>query len=274
MLSGMIRSQSSGRAEDLHATDIQISDRLRKEGVKYETGRAVLWSEKDALTQPELEEFGNLVTQGIINIERCTGIKFDKKYYGTEKMEYFISAGGISRGSADNKPYIYLPVTRVKEKKVPYLHETTHKIAYRSLESLWLAEGYATFVQSYVAAHYGGYDANPFNAENVDIDQLAKEVLKTDIRQKLLPLVGLNGFPGKMAPGPQLEAFRPIFEDRRVMARAFYILSTSFVKFLVAKVGIKKLERVFDTPDTQGNILKVTRRSAEDWKTDWLRSLA
>jgi hypothetical protein len=267
-------SQATGRAEDVHSGDEAISEHLRRDGVKYETERAIVWAEKGLLEQLEIEAFGKLLNQGIIDLEKYTGLKFDKKYYGSAKMEYFISAGGIARGSTDNKPHIYIPAARVREKKVPYLHETAHKLAYKSLESLWLAEGYATFVQSHVAAQYGGYDANPFNPENADMDQLAKDILKTELSKKLLPLVGLNGLPAKMSPGPQLEAYRPIFEDRRVTARAFYILSTSFVKFLVGKVGIKKLEKVFNTSDTQGNILKVTGRNTEDWKTQWLSALS
>jgi hypothetical protein len=270
IFSNVIFSQNGTRAEDIHAADMAITNELRQNGVKYETKRAILWVEKDSLTQKEIEDFGALVNQGIVDIEKYTGFKFDKKYYQTEKMEYFISSkGGISRGSTDNKPYIYLASGRVREKKIPYLHETAHKIAYKSMESLWLAEGYAIYVQTYVAGHYGGYDANPFNPENADIDQIAKNLLKADLSKKLLPLIGLNGIPAKMN-AEQQEIYRPIFEDRRVTAPAFYNLSESFVKFLITKVGLKKFEKVFNSPDTRANILKVTGKNVDDWKADWL----
>jgi hypothetical protein len=267
-------SQTVSPAEQIHAADEAITNDLRRNGVKYETKRTILWVEKDSLTQKEIEDFGTLVNQGIVDIEKYTGIKFDKRYYQTEKMEYFISGkSGISRGSTDNKPYIYLASARVKEKKVPYLHETAHKIAYKSLEALWLAEGYAIYIQTQVANRYGGYDSNPFNPENADVDRLAKNLLKTEISGKLLPLIGLNGIPAKMN-AEQREVYRPIFEDRKVTAPAFYNLSVSFVKFLITRIGVKKLGKAFDSADTRSNILKVTGKKVDEWKADWLRSLA
>lgn len=267
-------AQSSTPAAQIHALDTAITARLRQTGVKHETRRALLWVEKDSLTQKEIEDFGALVNRGIKDIENYTGIKFDKKYYGTEKLEYFISSNsGISRGSTDSKPYIYLDSVRVKEKKVPYLHETAHKLAYKSMEALWLAEGYATYVQTYVVGQHGGYDFNPHNVEKADIDQLARDVLKTELGKKLLPLIGLDGIPAKMN-AEEREMFRPIFEDRRVAAKAFYNLSTSFVKFLIEKIGLKKLEKTFDSADTQANIRRITGRKVDDWKADWLNSLA
>ena len=255
------------------AADNAISDQLRQEGVKYETKRAILWVEKNGLTQKELEEFGALVNQGILDIEKYTGIKFDKKRYQADKLEYFInSKPGIARGIIASKPFIYLPLVRVKEKKAPYLHETAHKIAYKSLEALWMAEGFCSYVQTYVAKHYGGYNGTAHNPENTDVDQLAKNHLKTDAGKKLLSLIGLNGSPLKMNE-EQREPYRPIFEDRRISARIFYNLSESFVKFLVAKIGLKKLIKIFDSADMRSNSMKITGKSVDDWKADWLKSL-
>ena len=256
------------------AADNAISNQLRQEGVKYETKRAILWVEKDGLTQKELEEFGTLVNQGILDIEKYTGIKFDKKRYQADKLEYFInSKPGISRGNIERKPFIYLPLVRVKEKKAPYLHETAHKIAYKSSEALWMSEGFCDYVQTYVAKHYGGYNVSfTFNPKNTDIDQLAKDHLKTDAGKKLLSLIGLNGSPLKMNE-EQREPYRPIFEDRRVSARIFYNLSESFVKFLVAQIGLKKLIKIFDSADMRSNSTKITGKSVDDWKADWLKSL-
>ncbi len=51
-----------------------------------------MWVEKGSLTEQEVKEFAALVNQGIVNIEKYTGIKFDKKNYQAEKVEYFISS--------------------------------------------------------------------------------------------------------------------------------------------------------------------------------------
>jgi hypothetical protein len=257
------------------AADNAITNELRQEGVKYETRRAVLWVEKGSLTEEEIKEFGSLVNQGIIDIEKYSGIKFDNKYYQTEKVEYFISSKVIiSHGSMDHKPFIYFTAARVKAKTIPYLHETTHIIVWESLKSLWLQEGFASHVQTYVSKHYGGYAGSPFNPENKDIDQLARELLKSEPGKKVLPLIGLNGTPLTMKNKEQSKIYTPIMTDRKVAAPVFYNLSESFVKFLVEKVGMKKMRKIFEAQDTRAGIEEVTGKSVDEWKAEWLKSLA
>ncbi|MGI8638911.1 MAG: hypothetical protein ACR2MG_03045 [Pyrinomonadaceae bacterium] len=189
--------------DDRVANDNAMTNELRKEGVKYETKRAIVWTEKGTLTEQEIKEFAALVNQGIVDIEKYTGIRFDKKHYQAEKIEYFLSSkAGISHGSVEDKPFIYLTPKRVKNKIAHYLHETTHIIAWKSLKSLWLQEGFPSHVETYVAAHYGGYamTGGVFNPENKPIDELARSLLNTEIGKKVLPLIGLNGSPLTMKP--------------------------------------------------------------------------
>src|SRR5260370_38776818 len=105
----------TGMPGGIHAADDAIPIELRKEGIKYETKRAIVWVEKGGLTQKEIEEFGKLVNKGIINIETYTGTKFDKKHYQADKVEYFISSKtGLSHGSVMNEPFIYMRPALVK----------------------------------------------------------------------------------------------------------------------------------------------------------------
>ncbi|MGI8811543.1 MAG: hypothetical protein ACR2IH_03325 [Pyrinomonadaceae bacterium] len=258
--------------DEKFVADRAITTQLRHEGVKYEMKRAVVWAEKDSLTQDEIKEFSSLVNQGIIGIEKYLSVKVDKKHYRAKKIEYFISSkAGISHTSSEDKPFVYIRPIKVKDKQAPYIHETTHVIAWKT-ESLWLSEGFASHVQTYVSKHYGGYGGYPFNPENKDIDQLAKIILKVEISKKVLPLIGLNGLPYSFNE-EQSKMASIVFEDRKVAAPAFYNLSESFVKFLVEKVGMKKLRKIYEAADSQASILKLTGKIVDEWKTDWLKSL-
>jgi hypothetical protein len=84
--------QSPQPVSQWSAKDTALSLRLRQDGMKYETAHAVLWVEKDGLSRGELEEFGNLVNQGIINIEKFLGAAYNKKRFETDKIEYFLSS--------------------------------------------------------------------------------------------------------------------------------------------------------------------------------------
>ena len=95
--------------DDRVANDNAMTNELRKDGLKYETKRAIVWAEKDSLTEQELKEFATLANQGIVGIEKYTGIKFDKKHFKAEKIEYFISSkAGISHTSVEDKPFVYM----------------------------------------------------------------------------------------------------------------------------------------------------------------------
>lgn len=262
-------SQNDWLAERI-AADNAITNQLRQEGAKYETKRAILWVEKDSLTQEEIKDFGALVHQGIIDIEKYTNTKFDKKHYQTNKVEYFLSSkAGIPHVFIGNKPFVYLTPARVKNKRTAYLHETSHIINWKTSETTWLYEGFASHVQSYVSKHYGGYMSYAFNPENKPIDELAVNLLKNEISKKVLPLIGLNGNILTWTP----EQAR-IYLDRDVGAPAFYNLSESFVKFLVEKIGTKKMKKIFEVQDTRTGIERITGRNVDEWKTDWLKSLA
>lgn len=274
----LISAVSSFSQEKRIADDNAMTDHLRKEGVKYEMKRAIIWVEKDSLTQAEIEEFGKLANQGIIDIEKYSGIKFDKKHFKADKIEYFLSSkAGISHVSIENKPFIYIRPIRVKEKKTMYLHETTHIIGWKNPNSLWLQEGFPSYIQTYVSSHYSGYLGSPFNPESKPIDELARNHLKEEISKKVLPLIGRNGAPSDFNENFNYEEWKIysfIFEDRQVAAPAFYNLSESFVKFLVEKIGMKKMRKIVEAQDTRAGIEKVTGKNVDEWKAEWLKSLA
>jgi len=258
------------------ADDNAMTDQLRKEGVRYETKRAIVWAEKDSLTQAEIEEFGKLANQGIIDIEKYSGIKFDKKHFKADKIEYFLSSKvDIAHASAEGKPYLYIRPIRVKQKKSMYLHETTHIIDWNSLKPMWLHEGFPNYIQTYVSRHYVGYHGSVFNPENKPIDEMARNHLKEEISKRVLPLIGRNGTPYDFnVTEEEWKIYSFILEDRQVAAPAFYNLSESFVKFIVEKVGMKKMRKILEPQDTRAAIEKVTGKNMDEWKTDWLKSLA
>jgi len=263
-------AQSGTPVADVHAADDAIPKELRKDGIKYETERAIVWAEKGSLTKDEVKEFGQLVTRGIREIEKYTGIKFDKQHYRANKIEYFLSRkAGISHASVEDKPFVYLTPQRVREKKAPYLHETTHVLLWKD-QALWLQEGFPSYIETYVEKHYGGYSFNVFNPENRPIDELASQLLKAEISAKVLPLIGMNAVPKE----EEEKTYGFIFEDRKTAAPAFYNLSESFVKYLVERVGMKKMRRILEAEDTRAGIEKTTGRSVDEWKTEWLRALA
>jgi hypothetical protein len=59
-----------------------------------------------------------------------------------------------------------------------------------------------------------------------------------------------------------------MLEERRRVAAPFYVLSQSFSKFLVAKLGLARVIGLVSSRDPEGTLLAVSGRSVEDWKAD------
>jgi hypothetical protein len=153
-------------------------------------------------------------------------------------------------------------VERVHTDSAPYLHETVHVLVPSPNRSVWLTEGFASYVESYVSENIGGYDAHVFvKTGNRGVDAEAARWLSREAGRTVLPWVGTPGEPPEM------------IEERRRVAAPFYVLSQSFAKYLVAKLGLARVLTLISSRDPEDALFRLSGRSVEDWKADWLRTL-
>jgi hypothetical protein len=124
-----------------------------------EKDRATLVYEESALTAAEAARFANLLDQGIADVE---------SYLRPAAPDGLREGPIVYRVGAD-LPYsmtrgrtVSLMVERVRTDSAPYLHETVHVLVPSPNRSVWLREGFASYVESYVSENIGGYDAHVF----------------------------------------------------------------------------------------------------------------
>jgi len=244
-------------------------DEFRQQALEYTTERATVWLDKDGLTPEEARRFASLLDKGIRDLEQYLGLGFNPKAWGSDKVCYLVSSS-IRIAYTSWGPTVFLPLWRVKDHSAPYLHETTHLLlnawraerpAERARPPLWLEEGFASFVQSYVSEHVGGWDHLFATEGNRGIDEEAGALIETAAGVDLLPFVGGEGRP----PG--------IFRDRERVARPFYVLSQSFVKHLVERAGRETVQSLCFVSDTSASLAEKTGESAEKWRVEWLARL-
>jgi hypothetical protein len=230
------------------------------EWLTIEKPRATLSYEENALTPSEAARFAGLLDQGVADVESYLrpaapgGLREGRIVYrvGTS-LPYSMTRGRT----------VSLMVERVRTDSAPYLHETVHVLVPAPNRSVWLSEGFASYVESYVSENIGGYDAHVFSKTgNGGVDREATRWLGREAGRTVLPWVGTSGEPPEM------------IEERRRVAAPFYVLSQSFSKFLVAKLGLARVMSLVSSRDPEGTLLGVSGRSASDWKADWLQSLA
>jgi hypothetical protein len=249
---------SSAQQESWMA-DRDLSLDLRQNGVRYELDSAIVYFDKDGLTDEQMAQFATLVDQGVADIENVMKVSPERRER-IGKVQYFVSNNiGISHSRFRA---VYMSTDRVRREAAPYLHETTHIIAPCNACPTWLSEGLASFVQSYVSEHIGGYDGAIFSrGGNREIDQSATRWLHSPRGQAVLPFVGTRGEP----PG--------LDDDRRGVGAPFYVLSQSFVKFLVDRAGPDALGTIAGSSDPGGAIEQSTKSTLADLKTQWLASI-
>ena len=233
--------------------DRRVAAELQESGVHQETPRADLYFDANALSPAEMTAFADLVDKGIGDIEKFLAVSLPPD----RKVRYYISRQfDISHSQGRS---VYLPLERVAHRSAPYLHETTHVIAPCADCPMWFSEGLASFVQSYVSEHMGGYDGIIFARHgNRGIDRDSARWLADKRGQTVLPFIGTVDEPPEIG------------EDRDNVAAPFYVMAQSLVKYIVEHTNMKKLCGVMAGTDFESDLKRLTGKSSQQWKQAWL----
>jgi hypothetical protein len=236
--------------------DRDLGRDLTTNGTCVEQERATLCFESGVLQPEEMATFAGQVNRGIVDIEAYLGVS----RMNGRKIRYFISNKiDISHSTWRS---IYLPMAKVQSKTVPYLHETTHILAPCDSCPMWFSEGLASYVQSYISEHTGGYDGGIFSHRgNRGIDQDARRWIASDRGQAVISFIGIHGEP------PTIEY------DRSNVAAPFYVMAQSFVKFLMERNTPEQDRAIIAAQDFDADLRSNTGKSAAEWKDLWLAAL-
>lgn len=227
--------------------------------VRYETERTVLEVDEGGLSEDEARAFARLLDRGVADIESLVDSGLPSWARRTGPVRFIVS-DRVEISSTHGRT-VRLPLRRVRTHSAPYLHETVHALVPSRSDAVWLSEGLASYLESWVSENRGGYDAHVFTrAGDQGIHSAARRYLATDLGRAVLPWVGIRGQP------PLLE------EDRGQVARPFYVLSQSLTTHLVDSLGLRAVVRVLTAGD-DGVFVQVTGRSKEQWRADWLRTI-
>jgi hypothetical protein len=224
--------------------------------VRYALSRATVLFQNGAFTAEEMGRFAMLADRGVQDIDALLNHKGSGA--GTAPMITFVVRDDVPMSRSFRRT-VMLPAERVHRESAPYLHESTHILVPMKQECLWLSEGFASYVQSYVAEKIGGYDGYVFSwGGNGNIDRLARRTLNSDLGRAALPYVGGGGEPADL------------FEKRREVAQPLYVLAHSLVKFMIEGTSLDRVKTLVQAQDIEGSAAALTGKSIEAWKADWL----
>jgi hypothetical protein len=214
-------------------------------------------SQAGSLTAQQLDDFADLADKGVADIARFTGVQPRK-----ERIVIYLSPDiDISHTypryphSRQHEARVFIDSERVAHHTAPYLHELVHAVVGDG-GSMWLEEGFASWVASSVASEYGGYYAVVLSGPNDRVDAQARAVLE-------------RSRGGAMAAAWFADEAPDLSQRERP---SFYILSQSFTKYLAGQLGTSRLVRIHRADDV-GALALTSGVSLDEWRTRWIASL-
>jgi hypothetical protein len=230
----------------------------RRERITSE--RAVLIYDPAELHEDQAQSFARLLDRGVKDVRSLVDPGLPPGVHHPDQVRFVVSDRvGISRTF---RTTVLLPLDRVRNSSASYLHEIVHVLVPSQADCTWLSEGLASYLESRVAETMGGYDAHVFTrAGNGGIHAAARRILDEPAGRAVLSFVGGAGQP----PG--------LDEDRRGVARPFYVLAQSFVRYLADHAGLDAVVGAAADADPPSAVARLTGRSTEAWKAAWLAAI-
>lgn len=213
--------------------------------------RAVVWVVKTEAPEKYVVE-GEKIDEAIPKIELYLNTLLSNNYDGSEKVYFFYGSTSVAftPGSSYAKPVIFMPLSSNPYSFHNYVHELTHLLTPQ--HSDWVSEGLAVYLND----KWGGEGGFP--NYGADIDQLALSYLN---RTDILENVGD-------------ETYYPSRSELMTsIGQGWYVLSGSFVKYMIEKIGIESFMQIYYAPDIQAGLEKMTKKTLQEWKTEWLSYL-
>jgi hypothetical protein len=210
-----------------------------------------------SLTPAQLDDFADLAEKGAGDIARFTGVAPRKQrilIYVSPRIDISHTYPHYP-GSLRHEPRVFIDSERVERHTAPYLHELVHAVVGDG-GSMWLEEGFASWVASSVAASYGGYYAPVLSEGNERVDSQARAVIERS--------------RGAAEAAAWFDSDSPDLSQRD--RRSFYILSHSFTKYLGNTLGTSRLVRIHRANNVHALEL-ISGVSLDEWRTRWIASL-
>jgi hypothetical protein len=261
------------------SADARMAAALQRDGVRYGAGRVTVWSPRDSLALSHMHALADTLHRIVRDVEKFLRMPYDWTRYRRPHITYFV-VGERFISHADERAHVFLPLNRVKDGTAPYIHETVHALTTpkhllpweyadsaahaRAMNSMavWLLEGFASYVDNAVADRYGYRPSDIFKGGgNAHVDATCTGWLAKDEGKAILPYIGMPGHPPRLG------------KDRKRVAAPFYVCSQSYVKFLVARLGLTRVAALHGEPDVGAALRAGSGATPQALRANWLASI-
>lgn len=261
---------------------------LEQHGRTVSRRQAVVVAPADSFPEGWQQALADSLDRGVAALRRLIGAPYRWQRIAERPVKFYLSPGSfVSHGTGRDIVFISLP--RVRDGKAPYLHEASHELlrprarfpGSRRADTpaaadsarddarmpLWLFEGFPDYLALTVAAAEGLHEGDVFDIGGLAaVDSVcAARANASASRAELLRVVGASG---------RLEAL--FTTERRRVAPAFYACAQSMSKYLVARIGVRRVVALFPAITTGSwarDIERAAGMSLAELRRRWLEQL-
>jgi hypothetical protein len=275
-------SQSSARPLSWSADDPTRIAYLHEHGIRVEGQQVIVWLPPEALAEPQRQELVDNLDRGVTALRALIGAH-PWQHLRDQKITYYISPERFI-AHATGRATILMPLARLQEGRAPFLHESVHELLFPQPPSSpndlsnvgtrvpltsrpeWLIEGMADYVAQTVAAETGFAEGDVFAVGGLArADTTCVQRLQRPRGAEVLRSIGEAGAPAAL-----------FTTERQAVAPTFYACAQSFVKFLVARVGLRAMVELFPLireGKVDERLAQLTQSSLPLLRAEWLRTI-
>ncbi|GHE32499.1 hypothetical protein [Vulcaniibacterium thermophilum] len=250
--------------------DDRTVERLRAEGVRHESGQVVLWTLPGEMPAERAQALAQTLDRTAAAVSALLGRRLDTAHYADDRLHVFVASGiGASHvyagydHMAHDRPYLFFDLRKVRRGDAPFAHELAHVLVWR-FGSHSLREGLATYVELELAARGEASASGLFGMHDADsAESRAAAIARSDAGLRVLPWIGRNGHADAAVTSLEDESSR----------EAYYVLSQSFVRYLVTSLGLATVLDVHADADPEAALRARSGKPLEAWREAWWSAL-
>ncbi len=257
---------------------------LEGNGRRTAAGQAIVYAPPDSMAMPWQQALTDTLDRAVGQLRRTMGGPYAWQRIGDGPVTFYLSPGRFV-AHASGSGAVFIPISRVRERIAPFLHEASHELlapeppfyprefadtaglAAAPRLPLWLLEGVPDYLAQSVSAQIGFHEGDVFAIGGLDkVDSVCAARLKASPqRTEILDAIGGAG---------RLELL--FTTERAAVAPIFYACAQSLTKHLVDEIGVREVVQLFPAMKDAtwpAAISRVAGRSIDSIKRSWTERL-
>jgi hypothetical protein len=278
------RDADTARTMDAASRDVVRTAATQAD--RFETDHVILYIDKGLLAPDAARAFAGTMERCFVAASDYVGRRFDPAVRRVAKPSlYLTDRAGISHAEVTR---LFLRAARVIPSPAIAIHEAIHLLLMRNPDAprnrsdlppdedkrltattgVWLAEGFAGYAAYEVAPTLGLDPDRLFvKGDRSTVDAEARTWMRDARGGTVLPFVGSHGIP------------EGLLADRVNVAPPFYVLGHSFTKYLVGRVGLERVVRLYEehfdgTRSIEEDVKRITGMDLARLREQWLDAIA